>query len=102
MKFPFLSIFSLKFLFSELDTKFSTLSYPEDQCFIPCLCLDGNHQGDTIARKTDQDESLHTHNFVSMWHGLNMVCHMLPTMTHEFINDDRNPWLEPSNGLYFA
>jgi hypothetical protein len=47
--------------------------------------------------------SIFTTKFFTMWHGPDMVCHMMPTMAHEFIiGDEKDPWLEPSNGIYFA
>jgi hypothetical protein len=45
-------------------------------------------------------EDLGTWTFNYIWHGPIMVCHMMITMTHDFIDDNRNPWLELSNGLY--
>jgi hypothetical protein len=40
--------------------------------------------------------------FDIMWHDRGMVRHIMPKTTHEFIGDDRYPFPELSNYLYFA
>jgi hypothetical protein len=88
--------------FSELTTKFFSSPSIEDSCFILPLCLDGSHQGGSITHETTHNEYLIMQKFIFMWHGPNMVSHMMPTMAHEFIDYEKDPWIEPTNGIYFA
>jgi hypothetical protein len=73
---------------SELTIKFSTLPSIEDSHFIPPSCLDGNHNKVFIAHETTHDEYIWMQKFVTMCNGPNMVCHMMPILTHEFLNDN--------------
>jgi hypothetical protein len=84
--------------FSELATKFSAIPSIEDLCFVLPSCLDGSHQGASIAHKTTHDEYLCIQKFIPMWHGPDMVCHMMPIMAHEFIDYEKYPWPEPTMG----
>jgi hypothetical protein len=40
--------------------------------------------------------------FDHVWHGPGMVCHMMPIMSHELIDYEKNPWPKPHNGHYFS
>jgi hypothetical protein len=105
-KFTILTFFHLGFVFRN-SHQISTLSYAKDKCFIPHLfldenhqgasiahlCLDENYQGASIAHETTHIECLHTWKLNYMWHGLGIVCHMMLTMAHDFIDDNRDPWL---------
>jgi len=57
---------------------------------------------DLVLVYDQNHEYLGTWKFNPMWRNPNMVHHIMPKMAHEFIDDDRNPWHEPNNGLYFA
>jgi hypothetical protein len=37
-----------------------------------------------------------------MWHGPDMVIHMMPTSAHDLIDYENDPWLDPTNGIYLA
>jgi hypothetical protein len=87
---------------SELPIELSTSHSIEDSHFVLSSCLDVSHQGASIAHETTHDEYLCMHRFILMWHGPNMVSHMMPTLAHAFIDYEKYPWLEPSNGLYFS
>jgi hypothetical protein len=97
-----LTLFHLGYLFSELATEFSASPSIEDSHFVLPLCLDGAHQGASLAHETTHNEYLRMHKFIPMWHGPNMVSHMMPTLAHEFIDYEKYPWPEPSNGIYFV
>jgi hypothetical protein len=88
--------------FLGLATEFPASHYTEYLCFLPPLRIYGHHQGAMIAHKTTHDKYLCMHKFILMWHGPDMVIHMMPTSANEFIGDDQYPWLDPSNGLYLA
>jgi hypothetical protein len=105
--------------FSELATEYSTSNHTEKKHRVFFPWLYGNHQEVTIAHKTthhkcpyvvpnndlvlvsyQNHKDLGTWKFGSMWHGPGMVCRMMLKMAHDFINDDRNHFLNPSNGIY--
>jgi hypothetical protein len=88
--------------FSGLAMEFSASPSLEDSCFVLPSCLDGDHQGASIAHETTHDEYIHMKKFIPMWHGPGMESHMMPTPAHEFTNHEKYPWHEPSNGLYLA
>jgi hypothetical protein len=62
---PSLDHFQPQISFSKLATKFFPLNHIEDQCFVPHLCLDGHHQGATIAHETTHNEYLCMHKIQS-------------------------------------
>jgi hypothetical protein len=99
---PNLDPFQLWIYFSELTTKFSVIPSIEDSYFILPSCLEGAHQGASIACETTHNEYLHMHKFIPMQHGLDMVSHMMLIMVHEFINYKKDPWIESCNGIYFV
>jgi hypothetical protein len=88
--------------FSELAIEFSTTPSLEDLRFVLPSCLDGSHQGAFVAHETTHDEYLRLQKIVTMWHGPDMVSHMMLTTAHEFIDYEKDPWPEPSNGLYLV
>jgi hypothetical protein len=53
-----LTLFFLGLSFSKLSTEFFTTPSIEDSHFILPSCLDGSHQGDSLAHKTTHDEYL--------------------------------------------
>jgi hypothetical protein len=99
---PSLDPFLPQISFLELSTEFYASLSIEDLCFVPPSCLDGSHQGVVIAQKTTHDEYLHPWRFIPMWYGPDMVRHMMPTSAHEFIDDEKDPFLEPSHGIYIV
>jgi len=88
--------------FSQLSTKFSTFTSFEYFCFVPPSCLDGSHQGVVVSQKTTPDQYLRPQKFIPMWHGPNMVIHMMPILAHDFIDYEKYLWHEPSHVLYLA
>jgi hypothetical protein len=93
--------FSPQISFSELATEYSAFPLFEDSCCLPPSCIDGSHQEAFITHKTIHVEYLQTQTFIPMWHGPDMVCSMMPPMTHKFIEYAKYPWPEPSNRLSF-
>jgi hypothetical protein len=53
-----------------------------------------------MTHKNTHDEYLCMHKFITMWHGLGMVYHMMPTLAHEFLDYEKDIWPEPINGIY--
>jgi hypothetical protein len=102
VKLPSLDPFPPRLSFSELATEFSAIPSIEDLCFVLPSCLDGSHQGASIAHKTTHDEYLHMQKLFLCGMAPDMVSHMMPIMAHEFINYEKYPWPEPSNGIYLA
>jgi len=110
---------SLGFLFQNLLQNIPLQTILEKKHLVLFLRLYGNHQEVTIAHETthhkcpcvvpnndlvlvsyQNHKDLGTWKFGSMWHGPGMVCRMMLKMAHDFINDDRNHFLNPSNGIY--
>jgi hypothetical protein len=88
--------------FLKLSPKLCVSSSLEDSCLVLPSCLDGHHQGSSIAHKITHDEYLQSYKFITMLCGPNMVCHMILTIDHEFIGDKKDPWPKPRNGIYLA
>jgi hypothetical protein len=99
---PSLDPFPPRLCFLELAIEFSTTPSIEDSRFVIPSCLDGSHQGVSLARETTHNEYLLMHKFIPMWHGLGMVIHMMLKLAHEVLNYEKYPWLEPRNGIHFA
>jgi hypothetical protein len=99
---PSLDPFPPWLYFSKLSTEFYDTPSIEDSRFILPSCLDGSHQGYSLYRETTHNEYLCMQKIILMWHGLDMVIHMMPTLAHAFIDYEKDHSLEPSNGLYFT
>jgi hypothetical protein len=68
---PSLDPFPPRLSFSELATELSASPSIEDSCFVPPLCLDGSHQGASLAHETTHNEYLCMQKFI--------LCGMAPT-----------------------
>jgi len=97
-----LDIFVTKISCPELTANFYAIINTKYQCVIAHLCLDENHQGVSISHKNTHHQDICAWRLDSMWCGPGMVFHMMSKMAHEFVDDDKNPWSETSNGLYFV
>jgi hypothetical protein len=96
---PSLDHFPRQLSFLELATEFSTTPPIEDSHFVLPSCLDGAHQGDSLYRKTTHNKYQHIQKLIHVWHGSDMVIHMMPTLAHMFIDYEKDPWSEPNNGI---
>jgi hypothetical protein len=99
---PSLNLFPHWLSFSKLAKESYAILFTKDLCFLLPSCLDGSHQGDFITHKISPSKYLRMQTFIPMWHGPDMVCHMMPPMAHKFIDYAKYPWPKPSNGLSFV
>jgi len=70
--------------YSQLSIDLYATPSIEDSCFVLPSCLDGAHQGASLACVTTHNEYL-MQKFDPLWHGLSMVCHVIPKSAYEFI-----------------
>jgi hypothetical protein len=97
IRIPRLNPFLARLYFLKLITKFFASHYTKYLCFISPLHLDGNLQRALISHENTHDECLHMHKFVTMWHFLDMVCHMMSTSTHNFLYYENHCWPKRRN-----
>ena len=98
----FLDRFEPQISVSEFSTKLFSLNKTKDQCFVPYFCLDEHHQGYAITHETTHVECLCIQRFDPMWGVPCVVCYMVSIMAHDFINNTKDPWPKPTNGINFT